>query len=558
MAQTGFTPLLVYGSTTPSNVPLAANLTTSASGVELAVNAADGKLFYKDSGGTVQVLATKGTGAIGGSNTQVQYNSSGSLAGSANLTFDGTTLTANALTTTSTVTINGGTANGVAYLNASKVLTTGSALVFDGSSLGLGTSNPAAFAAKFMIYGNVNSQNLLTIQDSGTSYGPSKYYQWFINSAGAGAGWFAHTEAQGIGLGSESNLLFYSGGATERMRLDSSGNLGLGVTPSAWGSGKAIELGQVTGNALWGLGINSLYLTSNARWNGSNYVYTNNGAANLYGAGTGNGSFTWFNAASGTAGAAITFTQAMTLDASGNLGIGVTSPGAKLEVYGGASGTVTNIQVGNASTAFVLGVDGSNNCQLRTAQSVNMLFYTAATERARIDTSGNLLVKKTSYGGTATGIDLGNNGFVGSYSSATTSSSNSFAMYSNGASAYRFYVDWAGTVFATNTTISAISDQRFKENIQDLDVGLDKIMALKPRKFDWKAGKGKDIKGDRGFIAQEFEQVFPDLIDEWKDPAPEGEEPYKSVRQDLIPVLVKALQELKAEVDSLKAQLKGA
>lgn len=64
MAQTGFTPLLIYGSTTPSNVPSAGDLTTSASGVELAVNAADGKLFYKDNGGVVQVLATK-AGASG-------------------------------------------------------------------------------------------------------------------------------------------------------------------------------------------------------------------------------------------------------------------------------------------------------------------------------------------------------------------------------------------------------------------------------------------------------------------------------------------------------------
>jgi hypothetical protein len=52
-----------------------------------------------------------------------------------------------------------------------------------------------------------------------------------------------------------------------------------------------------------------------------------------------------------------------------------------------------------------------------------------------------------------------------------------------------------------------------------------------------------------------FRSVFPDLIDEWKDPAPEGEEPYKSVRQDLIPVLVKAIQELKAELDTVKAEL---
>lgn len=93
MAQTGFTPILTYGSSTASAVPSAGSLTTSAAGVELALNYTDGKLFYKDNGGSVQVLATKGTGAIGGSTTQVQYNLSGSLAGSANMTFDGTRLT---------------------------------------------------------------------------------------------------------------------------------------------------------------------------------------------------------------------------------------------------------------------------------------------------------------------------------------------------------------------------------------------------------------------------------------------------------------------------------
>ena len=146
---------------------------------------------------------------------------------------------------------------------------------------------------------------------------------------------------------------------------------------------------------------------------------------------------------------------------------------------------------------------------------------------------------------------------MGTVGSSTSGGDVTYSLYSTGASAYRFYVGYNGTISATTTTISAISDQRLKENVQDLDVGLEKIMALKPRKFDWKAGKGKDIKGDRGWIAQEFEQVFPDMIDNWKDPAPEGEEPYKAVRADLIPVLVKALQELKAEVDSLKSQLKG-
>ena len=56
MAQTGYTPILIYGTTTSGHVPLAANLTTGTTGVELAINVADGKLFYKNGSGVVQTL----------------------------------------------------------------------------------------------------------------------------------------------------------------------------------------------------------------------------------------------------------------------------------------------------------------------------------------------------------------------------------------------------------------------------------------------------------------------------------------------------------------------
>jgi len=88
MAASGFTPVSLYYSVTTTNTPLAANLVNG----ELAINIADGKLFYKDNSGVVQVIATKGAGTIGGSNTQVQFNNSGALGGSANFTWDGSTV----------------------------------------------------------------------------------------------------------------------------------------------------------------------------------------------------------------------------------------------------------------------------------------------------------------------------------------------------------------------------------------------------------------------------------------------------------------------------------
>jgi hypothetical protein len=87
MSATNFTPIIIYNSGTTTNTPTSGNL---ASG-ELAINYADGKLFYKDSSGVVQVLATKG-GVGSSTNTQVLYNSSGLVTGSNNLYYNGTSL----------------------------------------------------------------------------------------------------------------------------------------------------------------------------------------------------------------------------------------------------------------------------------------------------------------------------------------------------------------------------------------------------------------------------------------------------------------------------------
>jgi hypothetical protein len=87
MAQTNYTPIQLYYSTTAAAVPVNTNLLNG----ELAINITDGKLYYKDNSGTVQVIATKGAGTIGGSTTQIQYNNAGALAGSSAMTFNNST-----------------------------------------------------------------------------------------------------------------------------------------------------------------------------------------------------------------------------------------------------------------------------------------------------------------------------------------------------------------------------------------------------------------------------------------------------------------------------------
>jgi len=89
MAQTGFTPISLYYATTAAATPTAGNLVSG----ELAINITDGKLYYKDNAGVVQLLASKAT-ATGpaGSNTQIQFNNSGNFGASSSLTWNGTVL----------------------------------------------------------------------------------------------------------------------------------------------------------------------------------------------------------------------------------------------------------------------------------------------------------------------------------------------------------------------------------------------------------------------------------------------------------------------------------
>jgi hypothetical protein len=408
------------------------------------------------------------------------------------------------------------------------------------TGLGIGTSSPSS---RLTVAGGY-----VTLTGTSNNHNIAQGTGWVWTSDGTASG----TVRGGIYAQSDSTLSLFGGSTvSSQLTLNSSGNLGLGVTPSAWGS--IFDAAQIGNYGAFVAGradsSNQLHLGTNSYYNGTNWIYTNTSTATRYVQAS--GAHEWYTAASGTAGNAITFTQAMTLDASGNLLVGRTSR-VVTETF---SSTGYGL-FGGATVQGIIGDAGSGLVSVGAYSNHGVEFRTNNTERARIDTSGNLLVGTDNPAiDSGVGIKFLNdtNKHVSVVSSSSTNAGGeSFVMYSTTAAAYRFYVAWGGTINATSITISAISDQRLKENVRDIDTGLDSIMALKPRRFDWKEGKGQDKKNVAGFIAQEFEDVFPECVGVSR--AGEDGIEYKNINHEtLIPTLVKAIQELKAEFDAYKA-----
>jgi len=315
-----------------------------------------------------------------------------------------------------------------------------------------------------------------------------------------------------------ADTIAFAEGGTEVARFDSSGNFGIGTSSPS----QKLTIFDATNATTYQMAIGNV--AANSYNIGRNFA---DGLLTFYGTQSGFTGYV-FGGVNG---------ERMRIDSSGNVGIGTSTPTQKLDVKDGRIALTEVYDVRWISSG------GTLRGSISADSGSNLYFGTGSsnTERARIDSSGQFMVNRTTSASSSAIVakSLG----IDSYQGFNTDN------------AFTFAVSGVGTIYAVSTTISAISDQRLKENIRDLDAGLAEVMALKPRLYDWKEGKGADIKNARGFIAQEFEEVFPDLIDEWRDPAPEGEEPYKSVRQDLIPVLVKAIQEQQQMIETLQAKV---
>jgi len=221
----------------------------------------------------------------------------------------------------------------------------------------------------------------------------------FVSDNGSNAGFIIQYASGLTSIGQDFNApLAFLTNNTERMRIDSSGNLGLGVVPSAWGSGfTVLQIGS-GGGVYSANNDRNIYLNQNCFYDGSNFKYIASDYAGI--SGFEDGAYKWLQAPSGTAGNTISFTQAMTLDASGNVGIGTSSPGVSLHVDASGGGAIRASRSSVSANYIQMDHDGTNGT-VRASGANALIFDTNSAERMRIDSSGLVAIGTSSPVSTA-------------------------------------------------------------------------------------------------------------------------------------------------------------
>jgi hypothetical protein len=460
-------------------------------------------------------------------------------------------------------------------------------------NVGIGTSTPTQLLD--IRSANVSGATGATIRigsqnhgsaGSGDEFGNLEFFWGDPDAPGVKAKIYAKNVGNvGPGGGGTADLLFATtpigGTITERMRINSSGNLGLGITPWAWGSSyKAIDV-MYGAFANTGEDTVDVAVTQNAFFNGSNWITKYTGASKRYV--MSDGGHIWFNGASQTAGNAISFTEAMRLTTAGDFKLGTTGFGTRAVIAGtntavntivsgsntgmlflydtastanagpeilmGCSYDGTNSTVGTAIKSYKVSGTGSGSDQF----DHGLIFKTSTfarggvTERVRIDPSGNLLI------GTTTVAGLG----VSLMPAGTIILNNSGAPTGYVFQSFRRSGGEIGSITQNGTSgvlYNVTSDYRLKTVIGPvMDTG-QRIDALQPVEYTWIANGSRT----RGFLAHQFQEVYAGSVTGAKDAVDELGKPVYQVMQagsaEVIADLVAELQSLRLRVAALEAK----
>jgi hypothetical protein len=453
-----------------------------------------------------------------------------------------------------------GTTNYLAKFTGSTTI--GNSQVFDnGTNVGIGTASPFW---KLTIANDVTSSDDGQLMLIGTTSSAKRFSIGYNTTSNFG---FMQAYQNGVGY---NNLIINPNG----------GNLLVGTTTDAGFRLDVNGTGRVSGVLTTNSGTNSTNgiqiissLSSSLFTGGIEFIRTTVAGGSkvqpLRDATIGGVGLSFQVTANNTAEVNATYTSAMTILNSGNVGIGTSSPttyslsGTHVENFGGSTFAFIH---NNTTTvkSFYATNESAGLSVLYTFSNHPLVFGTNNTERMRITSGGNVLI------GTTT--DVGAKLYVNGYTKSTGYAFNAFSggtewqigsdavtgsglyIYNTGggysmilatSGAATFLNLGTGLVYSNGGTLTSTnpSDFNLKENIAPINYGLNEILKLNPVTFDWKKdtiNQGKQY----GFIAQEVQKIMPDLVKQ-------GE--YLGLDKEAIfTTLVKAIQELKQEIDTLK------
>ena len=211
-------------------------------------------------------------------------------------------------------------------------------------------------------------------------------------------------------------------------------------------------------------------------------------------------------------------TERMRITSAGNVGIGTSSPSVPLEVNVSGAGDVIKF-TRDTGTNGTLTLDFTGANSNFNSENGGYTFSYSGSEKMRITSGGEVYIAGTTDRGT-------------------------YNLQCNGTGV------WGQGAYVNG------SDIRFKEEVKPIESGLDVVEKLKPVSYKYKEEFSRDLSTQAGFIAQDLQEALEGK--EYLDGIVKSDSEYLSVAyQSLIPILTKAIQELKAEIETLKSQING-